>query len=135
MKIPKMLSNKIDKLLHLESSVRAAKDELEKTQQFKALKKLEEDYSVLEQHLIIEHSPEELKAATGKEGYLTVTERSSYKISDWQEVLDFIKRNDAFDLFQRRITTGAAIERELDGVTIPGLFKHTTTSIKPKLRK
>lgn len=40
---------------------------------------------------------------------------------NWQEIYDYIKENDAFDLLQRRLGEAAVKSRWEDGITIPGV--------------
>jgi len=132
MRIPKKLETKIDKLLDLENDIKIAKAQLEKSPQYKMLKRFEDEYSQLHASLIGQHSVEDLIEARGKKSLLGVTQRTNYKITEWNELCKFISRRKAFDIFQRRVTSSAVIERELAGVEVPGLEKYTSITVKPK---
>jgi hypothetical protein len=65
-----------------------------------------------------------LTAAGGS--VLKVTLRQEYEptATTWSKVFVFIKKNDAFDLLQRRLNAAAVKERWNDNIAIPGIEKY-----------
>ena len=132
MYIPKKLTSKIDKLYDLQQEMARAEAVLERTIEYKELERFKADYGELKNHILSQHTVEDLKNTSGKRASLVASGRDSYKITNWDKFVEFVQDNDAYDLFQRSVTITAVREREADGVRIPGLVKHTTFSIKPK---
>ena len=132
MRIPNTLEKQIDKLYELQREVTAAKLTLKESIEARMLQKAEENYERLEQAIIGSHNIEVLKGTVGKHAKLIVGERINYQIGDWESFREYVVKNNAYDLFQRRITVEAVADREADGVTIPGLDKYTNITIKLK---
>lgn len=126
------LSTKIDKLLRLAEQLDEANFILKKTDEYKQVEKLDKKIGDLKLELIDENSIETLKSEKGKLGSLTVSERVSFKIVDWESFRDYVVENDAYDLFQRSTTPTAVIARLDDGEKVPGLMRYTSVSVKPK---
>ena len=134
MRIPKKLETKIDKLVELDKEIKRSKALLERTVEYKELEKFKADYSMLEQDIIGGYSTDMLKEIQGRIGFLVVSERVNYKISDWSIFYNFVVSHEAYDLFQRRVSVSAVSDREEDGEQVPGIDKYTSVTIKPKAR-
>ena len=98
-------------------------------------------YTTREERLALQKKVDELKAlesrikeffidtlpksqATGVAGKLarvTVVQKSSPMVEDWEAFYTYVKKNNAFDLMQRRLSDTAVKERWEDGKTIPGV--------------
>ena len=61
-----------------------------------------------------------LAKATGQKATAGRTCKIQPTVLDWDQVFDYIKNNDAFDLVQRRISNLAWKERLDSGILIPG---------------
>lgn len=61
-----------------------------------------------------------LQKASGKLATVGITTEDVPYIKDWEEVYEYIKSNDRFDLLQRRIGVIAWRDLYKDGVLVPG---------------
>jgi hypothetical protein len=98
-------------------------------------------YTTREQRLALQKQVDELKAletrlkeffidtlpksqATGVAGKLarvTVVQKTSPIVEDWEAFYAYVKKNNAFELMQKRLSDTAVKERWEDGKTIPGV--------------
>jgi hypothetical protein len=51
-------------------------------------------------------------------------------VNSWPDLLDYIRENDALDIFQKRLTASAVKARWTDGLEIPGVDRAVKHSIK-----
>lgn len=85
------------------------------------MKKSEEELK----ELIIE-SLRKSKGTTGVAGRLAsaqLVKKEKVIVEDWDDVVKFVKKHNAFDLFQRRLSDEAVKVRWEQGVAIPGVNK------------
>jgi len=111
-KRPKTLGGLIDRLYEM----RAAR--LEENERFKLMKKAE---SELVDVILDEFPKVDLEKASGKLATGSVTGTDVPNVTDWDALEKFIKKNDAFDLLQRRCNTAAFQDRWDDKAVIPGV--------------
>lgn len=115
------------------------------------LYRMSEEISALEKKLKLLKS----KRAKAKEAYIkrlqtsespgvkgklcnaTITHRTVYNIENWDKVNAFIKRYNAFDLYQKRISSTAVAERleARKGRMIPGLKPFSMVDLSITKRK
>src|SRR5512142_3289627 len=60
-------------------------------------------------------------SSTGKIATSTIKTDLIPRASDWSSIHKYIKKNDAFDLFERRLNKAAVKARLDDGETVPGI--------------
>jgi len=105
------IGNKIDRLY----ATRAKRLALEKD--VNALK-LEED--LLGKELIGDLDGLGMEAARGSTAMFSIAKKVVADVEDWNKVYEFIKKDNAFDLLQRRLGTTAWKEYLDSGLLIPG---------------
>lgn len=71
----------------------------------------------------------ELTRITGKLASASLSMGIVPSITDWDKLYKFVKKNDAFDLIQRRASVPAFKERWDAGVEVPGVEQMTTFTI------
>ena len=97
-------------------AARAVRLDLEK--QASAQKKIENELSAL---LLKEFKTQKTEIASGKLGYAKYHKYRKPRIGDWRSVCDYVRDNDAFDLFEKRLSVAAVEARIEDGEDLPGL--------------
>lgn len=81
------------------------------------LKKRENE---LKEH-IINNLPKGDEGAVGKTHRVVIVRKTKQNVKDWNAFFGYVKKNNAFDLVQRRISEKAVQDRLDDGKKIPGL--------------
>lgn len=96
--------------------------------------------TAVQEHIINNLSKTKEGGAVGQRYKAIITEGSTYKINDEKKFYDYVKKNGAFDLLQRRLNDKAVADRvdALKGVAakkgLPGLelFKFPKLSVTKK---
>lgn len=122
LKIPKSLPACAD----LYQQVREAR--LAKDKEAKALK---DDENALSDYLIENLSKNESMGIAGKLARVTIVPKLIPTVEDWPAFYAYIKKNNAFELLQRRVGQEAVNERWEEGKTVPGVvaFRKLTLSL------
>ena len=89
------------------------------------LKLLRASEARLEEQIINSFSNADIEAARGSLCTASVSVAQYPKIEDWDKFYAYVKKNDAFDLLERRPAKGAFRERWDDKVAIPGTTSYT----------
>lgn len=87
---------------------------------------IEEEEKALKEHIISNLKKNDTGAA-GRHHRVQVITDQIPRVADWRKLYDYIKRNDAFDLLQRRLNDKAVAERE------EALNERLRKGAKPKL--
>lgn len=97
-----------------------------------AVKKLEDQRNKLEEALMKSYKSEDIEGASGKLAKANVVERTFVNVKDWKKLYDYIKKNNAWDLLQRRPSSSAYQARIEQKIKVPGCtaFKKTSISIR-----
>lgn len=121
-KTPASLGAQIDKLWLLREKRLKVDKESEKLKS--------EEYA-LKQKLIKLYKQDDLNGARGKLGSASIDKKDypTIKAEDWDKTYAYIKKNNAFELLQRRINEGAVRELWALGKQIPGVGKFTDIKI------
>lgn len=119
-KLPKSLAKCADLLYE----TRAARLELQK--QVDELKKNEAE---LKDHLINSLPKSDASGVSGKVANAKITKKTIPQVEDWEAVQKYIKRTNAFDLLQRRLSAPAVTERWDAGKTVPGVTKFIAVDV------
>lgn len=119
-KIPKTLGACAD-LLYT-----TRKDRLELQKQVDDLKKQEGE---LKEHIIQNLPKSSATGVSGKVANAKVTKTDKPTVEDWDKIYKYIKKNNAFELMQRRLNTKSVEERWEDGKKIPGVGKMTVVDV------
>ena len=90
---------------------------------------LKEQEVMFEQSIITELLKNESMGAAGSHYRVTLKKDTKPTTTDWTQVFEYIKLNDAFDIVQRRLTEGAVKARWEEGIEIPGVSKFQTTKL------
>ena len=121
-KLPKTLGACADLMYELKDEKRIAK---------KAVEAIETKEKALKAHVIETLPKSKAFGISGKVGCVTVITKEIPQVEDWSKFYKYVSKNKAFDLMQKRLSTGAIQERLDDGKKIPGviIFKAVTVSL------
>lgn len=91
---------------------------------------LKSEESILKHTLISEMEACNLSSIGGKSCVINRSVKERVIASNWDELYQYIKEHDAFDMLHRRITDSAVLLRRDDGVEVPGVgymeYSHIT---------
>lgn len=120
------LGSLVDKLyqLKLEKSEISAKEA-----------EIKQKISELEDTILNRFSKDELSGASGKLAKLSVTQKLCPNIEDWDAFYEYIARENAWDLLQRRVSSTAYQARVEEGVEVPGTTKFVKLVLNTKKAK
>lgn len=92
---------------------------------------IEAEEKALKEHIINTLPKSEASGVAGKVARVTVITKEVPQVEDWDAFYKFVKKNNAFDLMQKRLTDTAIKERWENGKEIPGVkhFQATTVSL------
>ena len=86
--------------------------------------------------LIAEMEENNLSSVGGESCIVKRTVKQRAIASDWGQIYEYIRANDAFDLLHKRLTDSAVLLRKEDGVEVPGValmdYSNITYSKAPK---
>ena len=128
------LSTKIDNLYKQQQKIDEVTKEINKLEDKKS--KLKGKYKEMETALLADMNKNEgLTAAAGKLAKVSITRQIVPKVDDWNKFYNYIARNRAFDLLQRRVSITAFKERleankKVAGVSAEKIRKVNLTKIK-----
>ena len=128
-KFPKLLGTCVDRLATLQTKI----DEL--TDEYKAaVKPLQEEYEALEEHLIDTIPKSNLDGALGKMAMVSIQRATYPTVKDWPTFYAYVKKNDAWDLLQKRPAVVAFRDRWENKEVIPGteMFVELKLKVKPR---
>ena len=119
-KIPKTIGACADRLyLVREERLKLAKD----------VAKMEAEESALKEHIVNILPKSDSSGAQGKVARVSVGTKVVPSPRDWELIMKYIKKNDAFDLLQRRLNTAAVEERWANKKEVPGVEKFTAVTV------
>lgn len=121
--------NTIGKIVDDMLEIREAKRVLDKQS-----KELSEQYGTLEKELLEKLNEQDTRQAQSDNATAWVSEQTIPHLKSWDDLVDYIKENNAFHLLERRPATGAFRELLDQGIEIPGLepFKRFTISLRKR---
>lgn len=85
--------------------------------------------TAIREHLINTLPKGEASGIAGKVARVSIVTKTSTRVEDWSEFYAYVKKNDAFDLLQRRLSNPAVMERLDDGEKVPGVVKFNYVDI------
>lgn len=112
--LPKTLGPCIDMLVQ----ARAARKELEAEAE-----SVKQQQKRIEDHIINTFEKQKINGARGKLGSVTLKEKDVPHIEDYEAFCEYVKKNDAWDLFTKRAHETASQARWDAGEEIDGLVK------------
>jgi hypothetical protein len=95
----------------------------------KVVEELEKRESQLKEKIIAELPVSQATGIAGAVARATIVPKTIPRAIDWAEIFKYIKKTDAFDLVQRRLSDGAVNERWEHGVEIPGVERFNTKTV------
>ncbi len=97
----------------------------------KVVDALEEKEKALREHIINTLPKSEATGAAGKLARVTVVTKEVPQVKDWKKFYAYVKKNNAWDLMQRRLSAAAVTERWEAGKEVAGVeaFQAVTLSI------
>lgn len=125
MKHPKTIGECIDKLFALR------KDRLKIEKAAEAVKEKETE---LEKHIIATFNKTDLEGARGKVAVAGISQTTVPTVKDWTKLCKYIAKEEAFDLLQKRVSTGAYRERLEQKVVVPGVESFIVTKLSLRKR-
>ena len=124
MRTPATLGACIDLLYATQEKRLALERSIEK--KVEALRKEEQ---ALEKHLLDTFSKDDLDGAKGKRATAGLKRQTVPNVKDWEQLYKFIKKHDAFELLQRRVSGTAYRERLEAKEVIPGVEAFTVVKL------
>jgi hypothetical protein len=118
------IGGRIDALYKQREVIRKLEDQL---------KKEKTKYTSMEDTLLKSMDRSDLDKSSGKLATVSISEQDFANIKDYGKFIKYVKDNEAYDLFQRRVSISSFRERTDDGEKIPGI--EIFTKIKLNLRK
>jgi hypothetical protein len=98
-----------------------------------AIKQIAKERSFIEGELLKQMMAEGISKATGKFATVSIKEQDTYQVSDWDQFYEYIRKNKAFHLLERRPSvTGCREMFELKGRlpgVVPGSFKKINMTV------
>lgn len=121
-KFPKAIGACADRLYNLQEARR---------KQQKIVDKLADEESQLKEHIINTLPKSKAQGVAGRLALAKIEQKDVPSPKDWTKIFAYIKRNNAFELLQRRLSSTAVQERWDAKKSIPGIekFKVTTVSL------
>lgn len=86
----------------------------------KAVEAMEKDEGALKEHIIQTLPKSKASGVAGKLARVTVELKEVPQVKDWPAFYKYVKRHDAFDLLQRRLSK-EAVELRLEDGDLPGV--------------
>jgi hypothetical protein len=96
------------------------------------LRKLESISSGLEAEILQELQSKGLNSLGGTDYIFIVDKTMEPEIADWGALSEYIRKYDALDLLQKRLTVSAVRLRWADSIDIPGVDKYQKLKLKAK---
>jgi len=121
--LPKTIGGCADRLY----KIREERYELQR--RAKALREIETE---LKEHIIRDLPKSQASGVAGRVARVQVVKREVPQVKDWSKLHRYIKKHDAFELFQRRLNTSAVQERWTEGEKVPGVESFTALDISIK---
>lgn len=119
-KFPKQLGQCADKLYELRNK---------RLEMQKAVDAVEAEEKALKEHLIQNLPKSEASGVAGKVARVTIVTKVVPQVKDWDKLYAYVKKNNAFELLQRRLTDGAINERWDNGKEVPGVEPFNAISV------
>lgn len=119
-KLPKSLAQCAD-LLYLTRQDRLAIQ--------KVVEELEKRESMLKEEIIAKLPVSQATGIAGAVARATIVPKTIPRATDWAEIFKYVKKTDAFDLVQRRLSDAAVNERWDHGIEIPGVERFNTKTV------
>lgn len=122
LKLPKSLAACAD-LLYTTKQARLAAD--------KVAEELKKKEAAIEEHIIANLPKSDATGIAGKVARASIVVKTIPIVKDWDAFYAYIKKNNAFELLQRRLSEGAIQERWDAKKTVPGVdtFKRSKVSL------
>jgi hypothetical protein len=125
LKPSKKLGSLIDGLYAFDQKIHSAES---------ALGKLKKKRAVLEYKLRVKMEDSDLEKAAGVKSQAGIQRRTIYNIKNPVKFQKYVKKNDAFDLYQNRVASRALIARLEEGEAVPGIGKFEKVSVSIRKR-
>ncbi len=106
------IGKRIDKLFNLREKI----DELNEQ-----LSELKSSARVQEGKLMRDLQKQEISSGKGKRALVSISIRKAVRLKDRKKIDQYVKKNNAFDLFQNRLNSKAVMDRLEEGEEIPGI--------------
>lgn len=124
-KFPKTIGACIDKLF----SLRKERLEIERDAD-----EVREKESELEKHILESFNKSDLEGARGKDAVAGIIQSTVPTVKDWDKLFKYVKKEDAFDLLQKRVSATAYRERMDAKEVVPGVESFIVTKLSLRKR-
>lgn len=95
----------------------------------KKVDEIEDQEKQLKQHIIDNLPKSKIEGIQGKVCRVSIDKKTKPIVEDWDKFYAYVKKNNAFDLMQRRIADKAIEERWADKKAVPGIGKFTAVTL------
>jgi hypothetical protein len=96
----------------------------------KAVAALKADKTAITNHIIDTFPKQKIKGAMGKLGKIEIKSKEIPQVRDREKFNAYVKKNNAFDMLQARVSEKAIMDRLADGIKMPfiKMFNKVTVS-------
>lgn len=108
---PQALGDKINELYDLRERKRELNAEL---------KEINEESAALEASILAELDAQGTRLSASSRARVSISETTVAQVEDWEAFHDYVRANDAFYLFERRVANAPWRELHQAGETVPG---------------
>lgn len=95
----------------------------------KQVTELEAQEVLLREHIIAELPKSKTTGVAGKRARVSVYNSEVPQVKDWDAFYKYVKKNNAFELMQKRLSTKAIDERLDAGEKLPGVERFTVVKV------
>lgn len=98
-------------------------------EQQKAVELLATEEDRIKQHILLTLGENKLEGAKGSRATAAVTRTVVPVLKEWDAFTEYVRKNRAFDLFERRVSKAAFRERLDAGKSVPGIEPFTVVNL------
>lgn len=120
MKMPKKTATCVDLLYSTRQDRLRAK---------KVVDDLKSKEAQIAEHIISKLSKDDATGIAGKLARATIQVSEVPQAKDWEAFYKYIAENKRFDLLQKRLSGGAILDMQEDGITVPGIKNFTNKKV------
>jgi hypothetical protein len=90
---------------------------------------MKKDEETLKQHIILNLPKHDVQGVKGKIANVSISTEEEPTAENWDDVWAYVKKNNAWELLQRRLNSSAVKERWEAGKKVPGVGKYTVVKV------
>jgi hypothetical protein len=95
----------------------------------KVADEIEEDEKLLREYIIQNLPKSQATGVAGKLARVSVVSKDVHAVEDWDKLFEYVRKNKAYDLLQRRIASTAVTARWENNKEVPGVGHFTAVTV------